>query len=256
MPWLTLRSMLNVNLRTAITCAAFLLIVPAFANLKKAFRALEVHDYFQARELFLKNTKKDPEAAWYGMSLISGRANNPFYHLDSAYVFIMRSDAAFTLAEASRRKKLASKFGVDHDAIEKQKAHVFEQAWEIALAANSIEAYDRYLNVYKDSPRSGEAISSRDQLAFQEVRLINTSEAYQKFISKYPHSREVYEARTRLQEAIYRESTTEGDINSYLTFLTKYPDNPYITNAQDEIYTLSTPGKSIEEYRKFIRTFP
>ncbi len=236
--------------------AAFTIVVPASANLKKAFEALEVHNYFLARELFLKNTKRDPEVAWYGMSVISGRDNNPFHDLDSAYIFIMRSDAAFTLADEKRRKKIQARYGVDGASIEAQKDHVFERAWEKAVALNSIEGYDRYLQFYKDSPRTGEAMQRRDQLAFQQARELNTAAAFEAFIAKYPHSHEVYEARSRLQEAIYRESTKAGTIEAYLQFLKDHPESPYVEDAEDRIFQLSTPDRSVEEYYAFIKKYP
>ena len=45
-----------------VACA---LSAPLMAGgLKKAFEALGIHDYFLARELFRKEVKKNPAAAW------------------------------------------------------------------------------------------------------------------------------------------------------------------------------------------------
>ncbi|HRD52510.1 MAG TPA: hypothetical protein PKY96_07670, partial [Flavobacteriales bacterium] len=53
--------------------------LPFGKRLQKAFAALEMHDYFLARKLFRQEAKRHPAAAWYGLSVISGRANNPFH---------------------------------------------------------------------------------------------------------------------------------------------------------------------------------
>src|SRR5690606_18117652 len=184
-------------LRAVLAVAAFFIVLPVPANLKKAFEALEVHNYFQARELFMKHTKKRPAIAFYGLSVISGRDNNPFFDPDSAYHFIMRVDTAYTRAD-DRDRKRAAKFGVDHDAIEAQKQHVFESTWATAEAANTVEAYDRYVRSFKGSHRMAEAIARRDRLAFQRAREENTSAAYQYFLNNFPEAKEVYEARSRL----------------------------------------------------------
>src|SRR5690606_25716357 len=114
-------------LRAVLAVAAFFIVLPVPANLKKAFEALEVHNYFQARELFMKHTKKRPAIAFYGLSVISGRDNNPFFDPDSAYHFIMRADTAFTRVDDADRKR-AAKFEEDHAAIQAQKNQMFKRA--------------------------------------------------------------------------------------------------------------------------------
>ena len=56
-------------------------------RLDKAFEALDVHDYFKAKDLFEKSIKSDPMLANYGLSIIYSRSNNPFYQLDSAFPY-------------------------------------------------------------------------------------------------------------------------------------------------------------------------
>ncbi|HEX2617900.1 MAG TPA: hypothetical protein VHL57_10180, partial [Flavobacteriales bacterium] len=46
-------------------------------KLEKAFEALKIYNYFLARELFQGQVEKHPAAAWYGLSVITGRQDNP-----------------------------------------------------------------------------------------------------------------------------------------------------------------------------------
>lgn len=223
----------------------------AQGQLSKGFKALAVYDYFQARKIFLKETKRQPAAAWYGLSVISGRADNPFFHVDSSYAFIQRSDAAFSMASDKQRASML-KLGVDHTALMAQREHVFQLAWGIAKGQHTIAAYDRYVNTYLQSPFAEEAAIVRDHLAFQAAREDDRAEAYEAFLERYPKSKQVFEARSRLQEAIYREATLDRDIVSYLTFIAAHPESPYLRSAEDEVFRLSTPGRTVEEYRKFI----
>lgn len=224
-------------------------------KLEKAFQALEVHDYFKARALFRKEVKKHPAAAWYGLSVIHGRANNPFYDLDSAYQFIVSADMAFTAAPDKERVYIGG-LGVSHTSIMAQRAHVYERAWEVARGQNTVAAYQGYLDRYPSGQRAEEARAVMHHLAFQEARQQNTAEAYRAFVERFRDSRQVYEARTRMLDAIYEEQTSARNVASYRAFIAAYPDNPNVRKAEDEIYRLSTPGRTIAEYRAFIKAEP
>lgn len=245
------------NLMRAALLLMLLLVMPSAwaGKLDNAFKALEVHDYFKARALFRKEVKKHPAAAWYGLSVISGRANNPFYDLDSAYQFIVSADLAFTAAPDKERIHIGA-LGVSHTSIMAQREHVYERAWEVARGQNSVTAYRAYLDRYPSGQRSEEARAVMHHLAFQEARQANTAAAYRAYVEEFRDSREVYEARTRMLDAIYEEQTTARDLASYRTFIATYPDNPNVRKAEDEIYRLSTPGRTIAEYRAFIKAEP
>lgn len=248
-------------MRFAIWRIALILAATPFApdlfaqSLKKAFAVLEVHDYFRARTILLKQAKRHPVPSWYGLSVIAGRANNPFYHPDSCQAFIIRADAAFTAA-ADKARANAAKVGVDHDAIEAQKRHSAQLGWELARDVNTVAAYDRYLDSYIGSPFADDARRVRDHLAFQAAREANTAAGYRDFLQRYPQAKEVYEARNRLNEAVYREATSARDIDSFRAFLRDHPDNPYAQQAEEEVYRLSTPSRTVAEYHAFIKANP
>ena len=249
--------------RVGLLLSALLLVLslrassaPLFkSRLEKAFAALEEHDYFLARKLFRQQARRHPAAAWYGLSVISGRANNPFFSEDSCHVFILRADAAFTMAPDKERARIG-RVGVDHAAIETQKNHAFRLGWERAKAANTIAAYERYLDAYVQSPFAAEATLVRDHLAFQEAREANTAQAYLAFTERYPKAREVFEARSRWNEALYRERTADGSLASFQAFIAEHPESPWARQADEEVYRLSTPGRTISEYSAFIRSNP
>ena len=166
---------MGTTLRPIVFIAVLAVCVPAQAGrLKKAFAALQVHNYFLARELFLKEVGRQPAAANYGLSVITGRADNPFYQLDSSYAYIQRADAAFTLSSEKMRNAIRE-FGVDAAAIQAQKDHIHTVAWDQVRALNTVDAYARYIERYPASPRSGDAVLVRDHLAFQEALSLYTS---------------------------------------------------------------------------------
>ncbi|MBK7554198.1 MAG: WG repeat-containing protein [Flavobacteriales bacterium] len=224
-------------------------------KLEKGFDALALHDYFKARTLFQSQTGKHPSAAWYGLSVISARADNPFYQLDSAYTFIQKADAAFTGAP-DKERVFVKQFGVDHDAIVAQRTLIGDAAWDLTTKVNTIAAYERYMATFLFSVHAGEAKLVRDHLAYQEARSVNSSLAYASFIERYPDARQVHEARTRLQGSVFRENTLDGSIESYERFMVEHPESPYLKNAEDEIYRLSVPHGTGAEYHAFIKRYP
>src|SRR4051812_48581815 len=68
----------------------------AVANtISKAYDALKIYNYFEAKRLFEKSLKSKTAAAAYGLSIIYSRSDNPFSNIDSAYKFINTSKNAF-----------------------------------------------------------------------------------------------------------------------------------------------------------------
>ena len=81
--------MRRMSVRSAALVGAMVCTMAGIAGpLDKAFEALRIFDYFKARELFTKQVPKHPAGAWYGLSVITGRADNPFYQLDSALTYV------------------------------------------------------------------------------------------------------------------------------------------------------------------------
>lgn len=223
--------------------------------LDKAFAALEVHDYFKAKKLFEKQTKRHPAAAWYGLSVITGRADNPFYQPDSSHAAIQRSRAAFQALSLREKDKIA-KLGVDSAAIHEQFVLVSGIAWQKVLATDRLSEYDRFIKQYAGSNLVAQAEDRRNELAFEEARRLNTASAYKDFLARYPEAKEAYGARSRLQEAIYREATTNGTVREYEAFIKDHPQNSHVRDAHDMLLKLNVPNGTPAEFAAFIRRYP
>lgn len=224
-------------------------------QLERAFAALEVHDYFKAKELFGKQTGKRPAAAWYGLSVITSRADNPFYQLDSSHAAIVRSAAAYRLLDARGRERIG-KLGVDSAAIQAQMDLVASIVWKQVSEVDRSDVYQHFIDGFIGSDKIPLAIDRRNELAFMEARKTNTSAAYRLFLDRYPDAKEAYGARSRFQEAIYREATPNGTIAEYEAFIKDHPESSYQRDAQDHLLELNTPGHSAGEYAAFIRRYP
>ena len=238
--------------------AATLSVLAGTANagrLDKAFEALRVYNYFEARRLFLQQVDKEPAPSCYGLSVITGRTDNPFHHLDSSYHWVLRADSAFRVLEAPAQARLL-KWSVDAAAIADQKRAVEQAAWERARKAGSMEAYLHYINLYGSAPERQDAVAARDSLAYRAARSANSAAAYRTFMDGHPEAEQRFEARSRWQEAVYREAVAGGGIVAYESFIAEHPDSPHLADAEDRLYQLAVPKGTVEELGGFIRRYP
>ena len=86
----------------AVALSSFSYSPISLGKLEQGFQALEIFDYFKAKDLFYKSLKKHEAPASYGLSVIYGSDNNPFFNLDSAYKFIYAADSLYQSLSADQ----------------------------------------------------------------------------------------------------------------------------------------------------------
>jgi hypothetical protein len=224
-------------------------------KIDRAFEALKRYDYFTAKELFEKIKDKEPVAAPYGLSIIFGRDDNPFYNLDSAYHYIKLAEINYPPEELGHLEDLGE-IGINDTVLANWKDSVDLLVWNEVSSKNELEAYERFIAKHSDALQKEEAISRRNQLAFDLAREINSARAYLSFIEKYPEAEQITEAQNRYETQLFLELTEDQEIFSFESFIKQYPESPYKEEAQDSIYRKSTIHKNIPEYEAFIKKYP
>lgn len=225
------------------------------SRLSRAFEALEIYNYFQAKKLFEKSEKKHPVAASYGLSVIYQRSDNPFHDVDSAYAKIVKSFLNFSELTLKKKEKYAE-FGVDSLAIYEQRNLISTDLYKIALEKNSIQAFNQFLNRNPWSDFAKKAEYKRDSLAFHEADEVKTSGQFKSFMEAYPNSIFYEKAKAGYEKQLYLEATKDNTLVSYMTFVEAYPSSPYRDDAEDIIFKMSTETGSVESYELFIETYP
>lgn len=239
---------------------SFILLLFCFNELKagkieRAFEALGKYDYFGAKELFEKVKDKEPVAAPYGLSIIFGRNDNPFFNLDSAYIYLTRAENTYPKVEEKDKVDL-QELGITDSTINLWKDSIDLMCWQQAREEHTEAAYVEFISRNQDADQLPNAIKYRNELAFQEAREINSSRAYKKFMEKYPQANQYYEAQNRYEARLFEESTHQGNLLAYENFIKHYPQSPYVREAQDSIYSISTSARTIAVYENFIRNYP
>lgn len=227
------------------------------AKIDRAFKALNAYNYFEAKGLFYKSLEKEPIAAPYGLSIIYARNDNPFYQLDSAYLYILMADINYERTQlSSREQKKLKDLNADSMQIQAWKDTVDWLVYQQALKKAQISTFQKYIDRHLDSDWRDRAIFKRDSMAFYKARQVNSSSAFLSFLEEYPNSSFFVEAKNRMDERLFYEAVEENTFNSYISFLENYPENPFNQQAQDSLYKLATEDNKLKSYYDFIYRFP
>ena len=118
-----------------------------------------------------------------------------------------------------------------------------EAAWQEAREADTITAYEAYVEEYGDSQQANDAQQRiralRAAELWQETRQAGTVKAYQRFLQQFPGTPEAEEARARLAE-LERQNEwaglrTSGDIDALRAFAERYHDYPLGEEARQRV---------------------
>jgi hypothetical protein len=227
--------------RIALIIGLFAL-VPAFSyagKIKKGYQALEIYNYFEAKQLFESSLKNELVPAAYGLSLIYYRTDNPFHNIDSAYNYIVKAHSGFPLLEEKEKLEYAV-YGLNALALEYQRELVSAYLFRRAVDQNSVQGFDLFIQQNYWSVRIDSAVFLRDSLAFERADQSATSGDYKGFMDNYPTSVFADQALARYEQKLYLESTASNTLISYVEFVKKNPESPYRTDAEDRIFEIYT----------------
>lgn len=241
-----------------LSCFIILLMVAGQAMagpIDKAFEALEMKDYFKAKQLFEKRLNKERLAATYGMCRVFLEQQNPFFNLDSARVYALRSESLFKAASQKERDKVLD-YAITQERVDMLRKTVYALALEEVTKANTIAACERFLERFPASPDKKTVIDLKSSLAFGLAKENGSPEALRKFMAENPSSKEHVEAKVMLDRAIFNAETAAGTVNSFKAFIARYPDSPHKRTAEDRVYELSTNKGTLDQYRSFISNNP
>lgn len=236
--------------------AIFFVLTLTSCHVSKGFEALEVYNYFAAKEKFEKGLKRHTSPSAYGLSIIYSRNDNPFHNLDSAYHYSLLSVETYKSIKENKKDKLKEKFDFNYEKTVNNRAKISELIYRGVREKNTITAYVDFKarhpwSIYKDS-----AIYYRDELAFEAAKQKGTSSAFMRFLRFYDESRFVTEATALLEEAQYKETTAENTLEAFERFIEIFPENRYVNRAHDQIFKKMVQENTISEFEAFLRRFP
>lgn len=238
----------------------FLCLLPIFGYsgklLSKAYQALEIHDYFKAKQLFYKDYSKKPNAsAAYGLACIFSRNNNPFFEPDSACKY---ATAAIHLFRVNPKPLVFNGFKIDSISLQNMLDNIALPKLNEAIALNQLPVFHHFLIAFYAATDSiiQKAIQKRDELAFDIVKNNNTSQTTRLFIQMYPYTKLQEDSKQLLQKQLYEELTRNGDTLAYQNYISMYPGSIYIAKAQRELLSIFKKTKNTKGIYHFIHQYP
>jgi hypothetical protein len=235
-------------------CLLFLLMssFSAYAGkLDKGFEALHELDYFKAKEYFEKAIDKEQAGAAFGLCKVYGAEKSPFFNVDTAFKFITISDIAFKLVEEKEIESLAV-LEVTSVSIRREKVKLAPYFFNRSIEANTVEAYQDFIFEHPNGEDVEEAEKLRNHLAFLTASEINTMESLKGYLKDYPEATDFKSAEKKYHLLEYQKLTREGDAYSYQMFIENRTGNPYIGDAEEEVFKIYTIDGKPESYEKFI----
>ena len=246
---------LLVFVLAVVLCVSSFKSVPFKGKLAKAFDALSVYNYFDARELFYKSLKKHKAPASFGLAIIYERNDNPFHNLDSAFKYISTADSLYPLLEKDELSEYAD-LNASIVQVDSLQVRIDSLFFVKADKRNAIIGWKGYLSNHESEPYYSLALEELHALAFDKALALDNSDAYKDFIQNYSMASQVEQAEEKLEESIYREKTKSGLIVDYREFIREYPQNPYRREAEEIVYQKFTKDEKLESYLRFIEDNP
>lgn len=233
----------------------FVILILSGCGVKKAYESLEVYNYFDAKNRFEKKIDKFPSQVSYGLATIYSRDDNPFSNLDSAFKYIEKSIANFSLVDAKELQKLKP-YGFEKEYIFQKRQEISSAIFDTVKKVNTIEIYNGYISGHAFSIKVDSAKFLRDKIAYLSAKNINSSKAYENFLNQYTNSVFSEEIQQNLYARQYYEATENRLVQEYLGFLKMYPKHPYRKKAEDAVYQIYTENNRLEQIEFFIDNYP
>lgn len=226
------------------------------SKLEKAYQALELRDYFKAKNLFneLYSKEASPEAA-YGLATIYFRNDNPFYQIDSAlkYAYI-----AFNLYPNSKPEQKIAGFTISKATLLIKADSVTLKQFTKTKEINTIKAFDDFLenNYLCQTIIKLKALQLRDELEFTHLKKVNRSDSTKFFLLTHPFTNLQKEVKSLMDKQLFEENTKLKRAKDYIDFIKNYPNSEMLNTAYEKIFSIYKQQADAAGLAFFAKSYP
>lgn len=224
---------------------------------KAALRDIEKHRWEKAASRLHRALSRDTlnPSARYGLSLFYFHAENPRFHLDSAYHYAITSLNDYRKVSLRTKQRL-TRLALDSARLVSLRAQIDSTAFAIARQENTESAYLEFLSHFPSAVQRDLAEELRDEVAYQSVLKENTPEAFKRYLRTYPNAARAGEAQRHYDRLLFHHATRDQRLSSYEKFLAENPQTPYREEVYRNIFEISTAGGEVESFLAFINRHP
>ncbi len=226
------------------------------SKLEKAYQALELRDYFKAKNLFneLYSKEASPEAA-YGLATIYFRNDNPFYQIDSAlkYAYI-----AFNLYPNSKPEQKIAGFTISKATLLNKADSVTLKQFTKTKEINTVKAFDDFLenNYLCQTIIKLKALQLRDELEFTHLKKVNRSDSTKFFLLTHPFTNLQKEVKSLIDKQLFEENTKLKRAKDYIDFIKNYPNSEMLNTAYEKLFSIYKQQADAAGLAFFAKSYP
>jgi hypothetical protein len=221
---------------------------------RQAQAKMQAGKWATAKEFLVRALRKDSThveamltvAHWFYIP------TNPLSQTDSAYRFINQAITTYYALPNKQREKL-TRSQIDTSTLQSLRRKIDSTAFEKSKQINTEDSYNSFLRTHRLAKETTAAVELRDEIGFVDALKINSWQRFQKYAQTYPHSKRAEEAEKRYHQLFFNEKTRDGKIESYLSFVKNFSASPFIDNAREQIFLLTTAEGSIGAFTNYIQ---
>lgn len=224
---------------------------------KGALRFIQKGKWQKAESKLRKSLAKESlnPSTRYALSVFYFHPENPGFHLDSAYHYVVTALEAYNLSPNRDRDKL-KRAGLDSLTLISLRARIDSTAFEAARSANTEAAYLEFLSHFPSAVQRDLAAELRDEVAYQDAVRENTFRAFKAYLTRYPESKRAPEALAHYHRLLFFEETKDQRLSSFEKFLVEHPETPYRHEIYRNIFEISTAEGTVESFISFMTRYP
>lgn len=121
----------------------------------------------------------------------------------------------------------------------KKKSDKEKKTFKNAQKANTIEAYQGYLQKYENGKYAREAREKLENLHFEQAKSKNTLASYDDYLKQYPNGRFVGEANNGKETIWFEQAKAAKSIAGFDDYVKQHPNGKYlkeVQNLRDDLY--------------------
>jgi hypothetical protein len=240
---------MKIKLIILITCLSSQFL--SANKINRAYHALSVFNYFEAKKLFYTSIKTNQTQASYGLSIIFNRTDNPFSDIDSAakYISIALKNTNDSL--------IISAFIINSKTIRTLADDIALKGFNKYCKNKLVESSNHFLTDFyfaKDSILQC-AVLLRDDCLYQKLMINKNSDSVKLFMLNHPESSLMAKAKKLYDDFQFDEQTALLNIHSLQHFIKYFPNNSHLNDAEMKLFSLVTDLRNKDSLYNFINKY-
>lgn len=221
------------------------------SKISKAYNALSIYNYFEAKRLFEKSIKKKQATASFGLATIYYRTDNPFSNADSAAKYIAICAATF------KDTVSYSGFHINKHSIYSLSQQIAKKGYLEYKSKQSVASFNWYLKQYFFSSDSikQHCYQQRDSIDFENYKFYESSDSVMAFMHKYPQSIYNSKAKELFDDLQYREVVPTNAMAQLKLFIKNYSSNSHIIDSENLLYKQTLGLHQVDSLYEFINKY-